>query len=353
LFQKFFLGDLGVLAVKTMNSGDNVSQKIHAGFLGTGSYLPEKILTNQEMEKIVDTSDEWIVTRTGIKERHMAAAGQTTSDMATEAAKKALQSAGLKPTDLDLILVATITPDMPTPATACFVQSKLGAPQAAAFDISAACSGFVYGLTIAKAFIESGVYRHILLIGAEKLTAFVDWKDRTTCVLFGDGAGAAIIGSVAEGQHEVLSTFMSANGNEAELLKIPGGGCKFPSTVETVEQRLNTLKMEGKEIFKIAVKVMSEATLEAVKRAHLKLEDVALMIPHQANLRIIQAIGDRLRFPAEKIFINLDRVGNTSAASIGIALDEAVRGGKIQKGQYLVLVAFGAGTTLASAVVKW
>ena len=238
-----------------------MSQKIHAGFLGTGSYLPEKVLTNKDLEKIVETSDEWIVTRTGIRERHMAAPEQTTSDMAVEAAKKAIMAAGLKATDLDLIIVATITPDTPTPATACWVQSKLGAPQAAAFDLSAACSGFVYGLTVARAFIESGTYKHILLIGAEKLTAFIDWKDRSTCVLFGDGAGAAIIGSVAEGHHEILSSYMAANGKEADLLKIPGGGCRFPSSKETIEQSLHTLKMEGKEIFKIAVKVMSGSYL--------------------------------------------------------------------------------------------
>lgn len=330
-----------------------MNEKIKAGFLGTGSYLPDKIMTNKDLEKIVETSDEWIVTRTGIKERRVAAEGQFTSDMAAEAGKKALAAAGLKPSDLDLILVATITPDMPTPATACFVQSKLGAPQAAAFDVSAACSGFVYGLSIAKAFVESGVYKNILLIGAEKLTTFIDWKDRGTCVLFGDGAGAAIIGPIRDGNHEILSTYMSANGNEADLLKIPGGGCRMPSSLHTVEQRLHTLKMEGKEIFKIAVRVMSEAALEAMKRAGITLDQVSLLIAHQANGRIIQAIGERLEIPSEKVFMNLDRVGNTSAASVGIALDEAVSTGRIKKGDYVVLVAFGAGTTLASSVVRW
>lgn len=330
-----------------------MSQKIHAGFLGTGSYLPEKVLTNKDLEKIVETSDEWIVTRTGIRERHMAAPEQTTSDMAVEAAKKAIMAAGLKATDLDLIIVATITPDTPTPATACWVQSKLGAPQAAAFDLSAACSGFVYGLTVARAFIESGTYKHILLIGAEKLTAFIDWKDRSTCVLFGDGAGAAIIGSVAEGHHEILSSYMAANGKEADLLKIPGGGCRFPSSKETIEQSLHTLKMEGKEIFKTAVKVMSEAILEAAHRAHLQLEDISTIVPHQANIRIIQAIGERLKVAPEKLFINLDKVGNTSAASVIIALDEAVKTGKVKKGNVIALVAFGAGTTLASSAVRW
>ena len=330
-----------------------MSQKIRAGILGTGSYLPEKIVTNKDMEKLVDTNDEWIVTRTGIRERHFAADDEFTSDMATKAAQKALESAGLKPTDLDLIIVATITTDMPTPSTACFVQTKLGAPQAAAFDISAACSGFVYGLTIARAFIESGLYKNILLIGAEKLTTFIDWKDRGTCVLFGDGAGAAIIGPVAEGKHEIISTYMAANGTEADLLKIPGGGCRFPSSLESVENRLHTLKMDGKQIFKIAVKVMSDAVLEAAKRANISLEQISLVIPHQANDRIIQAIGERLGVSPDKLFVNVDKIGNTSAASVGIALDDAVKAGKIKDGQYVAFVAFGAGTTLASSIVKW
>ena len=305
------------------------------------------------MEKLVDTNDEWIVTRTGIRERHFAADDEFTSDMATKAAQKALESAGLKPTDLDLIIVATITTDMPTPSTACFVQTKLGAPQAAAFDISAACSGFVYGLTIARAFIESGLYKNILLIGAEKLTTFIDWKDRGTCVLFGDGAGAAIIAPVAEGKHEIISTYMAANGTEADLLKIPGGGCRFPSSLESVENRLHTLKMDGKQIFKIAVKVMSDAVLEAAKRANISLEQISLVIPHQANDRIIQAIGERLGVSPDKLFVNVDKIGNTSAASVGIALDDAVKAGKIKDGQYVAFVAFGAGTTLASSIVKW
>lgn len=330
-----------------------MSQPLRAGILGTGSYLPEKIVTNKDMEKLVETSDEWIVTRTGIKERHFAAADEFTSDMSTKAAQRALDAAGLKPTDLDLIIVATITPDMQTPSTACFVQTKLGAPQAAAFDISAACSGFVYGLSLARAFVESGLYKRILLIGAEKLTSFIDWKDRGTCVLFGDGAGAVVIGPSVNGEHEILSSYMSANGSEADLLKIPGGGCRFPSSLETIENRLHALKMDGKQIFKIAVKVMSEAVLEAAKRANITLDQVSLVIPHQANDRIIQAIGERLELPKERVFVNVDRIANTSAASVAIALDEAVKAGKIQKGQYVAFVAFGAGTTLASSIVKW
>ena len=330
-----------------------MNQKIRAGFLGTGSYLPEKILTNKDMEKIVDTTDDWIVTRTGIRERHVAAENQATSDLATEAGKKALADAGLKASDIDLIIVATITPDMPTPSTACLVQSKLGATKAAAFDVSAACSGFVYGLSISKAFVESGMYRNILLIGAEKLTAFVDWKDRASCVIFGDGAGAAVIGPVEAGQREILSSFMVANGNDADLLKIPGGGSRTPSSANSLEQGLHYLKMQGKETFKVAVKVMEEATLEALRLANLNMDQISLVIPHQANLRIIQSIGERMQIPAEKLVVNLDRVGNTSAASVIVALDECVRTGRLKKGDAIVLVAFGAGTTLASAVVQW
>ena len=330
-----------------------MSDKIRAGFLGTGSYLPEKILTNKDMEKIVDTTDEWIMTRTGIKERHIAAETQATSDLAVEAAKKALEAAGLKAGDIDLIIVATITPDMPTPSTACLVQSKLGAVKAAAFDVSAACSGFVYGLSISRAFVESGMYKNILLIGAEKLTAFVDWKDRASCVIFGDGAGAAVIGPVAKGKKEILSSFMVANGNDADLLKIPGGGSRNPSSPASLQSGLHYLKMQGKETFKVAVKVMAEATMEALRLAGLQMQDVSLVIPHQANLRIIQAIGERMQIPAEKLVVNLDRVGNTSAASVIVALDECVRSGRLKEGDAIVLVAFGAGTTLASAVVKW
>lgn len=330
-----------------------MSQKINAGILGTGSYLPEKILTNKELEKIVDTSDEWIVTRTGIHERHVSRPDETTSDMAAEAAKKALFKAGLKATDMDLIIVATISPDMPTPSTACLVQQKLGAPQAAAFDLSAACSGFVYGLSVAKAFVESGLYKHILLIGAEKLTAFVDWKDRTTCVLFGDGAGAAIIGQVKEDGHKVLGTFLAANGCEADLLKIPGGGSKTPASDQSLQDRAHYLKMQGKEIFKIGVKVMVSSSLKVLEEAGLTLDQVSLVILHQANLRIIQAVGEKLGIPEEKIYINVDKVGNTSAASIIIALDEAINRGRLKKDDYVVLAAVGAGTTFASALIKW
>ncbi len=330
-----------------------MSKTVTAGILGTGSYLPERVLTNADLEKMVDTSDEWIITRTGIKSRHIAAEGQTTSDMAVEAGRRALKSAGLTVADLDLILVTTITPDMPTPSTACFVQSKLGAPQAAAMDLSAACSGFVYGITTAKAFIESGIYKHVLVCGAEKLSAFTDWKDRATCVLFGDGAGAVVLGPSKEGRGEVLSTYLWANGNDAELLKIPGGGSRCPVSPASIEAGQHYLKMAGKEVFKIAVKVMGDAVAEALKGAGLTLADVSLLLPHQANLRIVQAVGDRLGLPPEKVFVNLDKVGNTSAASIAIGLDEVHAAGRLKKGDIVVLVAFGAGLTLASAVIRW
>lgn len=321
-----------------------------AGILATGSYLPERVLTNADLERMVETSDEWITSRTGIRERRVAAPDEATSDLAVKAARKALEEAGLGPKDLDLILVATITPDMITPATACLVQAKLGAAHAAAFDLSAACSGFLYGLSAAKAFVESGLYRRILLIGAEKLSAFVDWKDRSSCVLFGDGAGAAVIG---EGGHPILSCRLGSRGESAELLWIPAGGSRTPASPETVQGGLHTLKMQGREIFKIAVKEMTDATVEALRRAGLSKEDVALFIPHQANRRIIEAVTERLNFPMDRTYVNLDRLANTSAASIILALDEAVRSGRIRSGDNLVLVAFGAGLTVASGVLRW
>jgi 3-oxoacyl-[acyl-carrier-protein] synthase III len=330
-----------------------VSQKIRAGILGTGSYLPEKILTNQDLEKMVETSDEWIVTRTGIRERHIAAPDEATSDMASAAAKRALDDAGLKATDLDLIIIATFTPDLPEPAAACFVQHKIGATNAAAFDLAAACSGFIFGLTTAKAYVESGIYKRVLLVAADKLSAFTDWTDRSTCVLFGDGAGAAIIGEVPEGRHEILSTYLATNGKEAELLRVPAGGSRLPASAETVEKRLHYLKMAGNEVFKMAVRLMVEAIHEAARRAGVSVEQLSLVIPHQANSRILLATAERLGLPTEKMFINIDRIGNVSAATIGIALDEAVKTGRIKNGEYLAFLAFGGGLTIASSIVKW
>jgi 3-oxoacyl-[acyl-carrier-protein] synthase-3 len=329
-----------------------VSALKRIGILGAGYYLPSKIVTNQDMEKLVDTSDDWIVTRTGIRERRIAASEELNSDMATAAAKKALAAAHLDPKDLELIVIATITPDMPTPAMSCIVQAKLGAYPAACFDLSAACSGFVYALTTVKALLQAGMFKNALVLGSEKLTAFTDWKDRSTCILFGDGAGAVILGETPEGGSEILSTYLSANGNEAEYLRLPGGGSKHPPSEATIKENLHTLKMQGREVFKIAVKVQSDALMEVLKRAGMDLFQIDLVIPHQANLRIMTALAERLNLPLNKLFVNIDRVGNTSAASVAIALAQAIEEGRLKKGQHAALVAFGAGTTLASAVVR-
>ena len=321
------------------------------GILGLGFYLPSKVMTNADIEKIVDTTDEWIRTRTGIQTRRIAAPQENTSDLAVKAAQAALAQAGLKPADMDMIMVATMTPDMPCPATACLVQAKLGAPQAAAIDISAACSGFVYGLVMARHMVAGGAYKNILVIGAEVLSRFVDWKDRSTCVLFGDGAGAAVIGSTSQGQ--ILSTYLGSDGSKVDLLNVPGGGTATPATHESVDNRLHFLKMNGGEVFKHAVRGMSDAALRAVKDAGITPEQIACVVPHQANIRIIQAVVERAGIPLEKVYLNVDRYGNMSAASTVVALCEAVRDGRIKKGDYALLVAFGAGLTWGSAVIKW
>lgn len=326
-------------------------QGVTVGILGLGFCLPEKIVTNADLEKIVETSDEWIRSRTGIAQRRIVADGQTTSDLSVEAARRALGSAKLKPTDLDLILVATMTPDMPCPATACLVQAKLGAPQAAAFDLSAACAGFVYGVISAHAFVASGVYRHVVVIGAEVLSKVVDWQDRSTCVLFGDGAGAAVIGPVAQGG--ILSTVLGADGTKADLLKVPGGGSATLASHESVDQRLHYLKMSGTEVFKIATRTMADAAEQALAQCGLSAKDVACVIPHQANLRIISAVMDRLGVPLEKAYLNVERYGNMSAASTIVALCEAVQEGRIKQGDIVLLVAFGAGLSWGSLVLRW
>jgi 3-oxoacyl-[acyl-carrier-protein] synthase-3 len=323
-----------------------------ASILGLGTYVPDRVLTNAELEVMVETTDEWIRSRTGITERRIAAEGQTTSDLAAEAAKRALVAAGMTADGLDAIVMATITPDWPFPGTSCAVQQKIGANKAFAFDISAACSGFVYALAVAQGLIASGQAKRVLAIGAEKLSSIVDWKDRNTCVLFGDGASAAVVGPAGEG-HDILSTYLGTDGSAAELLCMPAGGNRKPASHETVDQRLHFLKMDGKGVFKFAVKVMGEASEEAILRAGLKHSDIDLFVPHQANVRIIQAAADRIEIPMEKVVINLDRYGNTSAASVGLALDEAVQQGRLKKGQHAVLVAFGAGLTWASCVVRW
>jgi 3-oxoacyl-[acyl-carrier-protein] synthase-3 len=320
---------------------------------GTGSYLPEKILTNAELSSLVDTTDEWIVSRTGIKERRIAAEGEFTSHMAGKAAEKALQQAGLAAADVELIIVATITPDTLTPATACYVQQRLGANRAVAFDISAACSGFLYAMKLSKRLIASGAFKNALIIGAEKLSAFVNWEDRGTCVLFGDGAGAAVLRRAEAGEGEILATEMGTDGNLTHLLNIPGGGSACPITQANAGQHLATLAMLGKEVFKHAVNRMKEASEKVIERAGLQPEDIACVIPHQANLRIIDAIADRLAVPNERVFVNLDKYGNTSAAAVAIALDEANRSGAFKRGENIVLVVFGAGLTWAAAAIRW
>jgi len=321
---------------------------------GTGSYVPEKILTNADLEKLVDTNDEWIVTRTGIRERRIAAEGEFTSHLATKAAERALEQAGIGAGDLQLIIVATITPDTLTPATACYVQQQLGALGAVAFDISAACSGFLYAMKIAKRLISDGAFENALIIGAEKLSSFINWQDRTTCVLFGDGAGAAVLRkSETPADGEILATEMGTDGRQTHLLNIRGGGSACPITIENADQRLATLAMLGREVFKHAVTRMKQSAERVIERSNLKPEDIALVVPHQANLRIIDAIAERLAVPYDRVFTNLQKYGNTSAAAVAIALDEANRSGAIKKGEHVVLVVFGAGLTWAAAAVRW
>jgi 3-oxoacyl-[acyl-carrier-protein] synthase-3 len=319
---------------------------------GVGSYVPSRVVTNADLEKLVDTTDEWITTRTGIKERHIAADDQFTSDLGAEAARRAMAKAGITADQIDLIIVATITPDMPFPSTACLVQHKIGAKRAAAFDLEAACSGFIYALEIGQQFIMSRTYDTVLVIGAEKLSAITDWTDRNTCVLFGDGAGAAILQS-RPSSHGLLTAVMGADGEKADLLFMPAGGSRCPATADSVNARLHYLRMEGKETFKNAVQAMQTAATEALRRCEIDIARIKCIIPHQANRRIIDAVGERLGAKPEQLFINLDKYGNTSAASVAIALDEAVESGRIQRGDLILLVVFGAGLTWGAAVIEW
>ncbi len=322
--------------------------------LGTGSYTPSRILTNDELSRTVDTSDEWIVTRTGIRERRIAAPGEHTSDMGVKAAQAALADAKLTPADIDLLVVATITPDMPMPATACIMQQKLGLrADVPCFDLNAACSGFLYSLDTASAMVATGRYRRALVIGVEKLSSVVDWKDRTTCVLFGDGAGAAVVGTSEQPGVGLLGTKLGAYGEGVDLLYISPGGSSNPLTPESIANGGPTVKMKGKEVFKLAVRAMDEAARDILEQHHYTADHINLVIPHQANRRIIEAISQYLELPMDRFFVNLDRYGNTSAASIPIALDEARRAGLIKSGDLTLLVAFGAGLTYASALIRW
>lgn len=320
--------------------------------VGVGAYVPERVLTNGDLERLVDTTDEWITSRTGIKERRMARPDQATSDLAAEAARRALANAGLKADDLDLIIVATVTPDMLFPSTACLVQEKLGARRAAAFDLEAACSGFIYALEVGMQFIMSRTYDTVLVIGAEKLSSIVDWQDRNTCVLFGDGAGAAILQN-RPNSHGLLTAFMGADGGKASVLCIPAGGSRRPATADSVAARLHFLRMDGKETFKNAVQAMYAAGREVLRRCELDISEIACVIPHQANRRIIDAVGERLGARPEQVFTNLERYGNTSAASVAIALDEAVASGRVRRGDLILLLVFGGGFTWGAAVIEW
>jgi len=324
---------------------------VKARITGTGSYAPVKVLTNTDLEKMVATSDEWITERTGIRERRLAGPGEACSDLAVLAAQRALTAASVQAEDLDLILLATCTGDYPLPATACLIQHQLGATRAAACDLSAACCGFLYALSVADAYIKTGM-RHVLVIGSEVMSAITDWTDRNTCILFGDGAGAAVV-SASEGDRGILSTHLRSDGGLWELIAVPGGGSRLPPSDKVVTEKLNCIKMKGNETFKVAVRMLEEIARDTLTANDLRIEDLDLYVPHQANVRILRAVAERLGLPPEKVMLNLDRYGNTSAASIPIALDEAVRQGRIREGSVVMMGAFGAGLTWASALVRW
>jgi 3-oxoacyl-[acyl-carrier-protein] synthase-3 len=320
---------------------------------GTGSYLPERVLTNFDLEKIVDTTDEWIVSRTGISERHIAAPEQATSDLATEAGRAALDMAEVDAEDLDLIIVATLTPDHYFPSTAGFVQRNLGAGKAAAFDLEAACTGFIYALTVGDLFIRTGTYQKVLVIGAEVLSKFLDWEDRDTCVLFGDWAGAVVLEPGSDPGRGIISTHLHSDGSMAELLYTPAGVSRMPITKEAIDLKLNTVKMRGHEVFKVAVTRLSEVVEEVMEANKLRGEDIDFLVPHQANLRIIQATARKLKLPMEKVIVTVDKHGNTSAASVPLALDVAVRSKRINEGDQVLLEAFGGGLTWGAALIRW
>lgn len=324
----------------------------NAGILGIGTYVPERKMTNFDFEKIIDTTDEWIKTRTGVEERRFAAPHEATSDLCMEAIKKVLATTNTAVEEIDMILVATCTPDFPIPSTACIVQKKLGAVNAAAMDINSACSGFVYGLTMANALVKSGTNKKVIVVGAETLSRIVDMEDRNTCILFGDGASAALIGEVEDG-YGIISTFLGADGDVTETLTITAGGTRNPMTPERAENKEQFLKMKGQDVFKFAVKALPDASSKALEKAGLTPADVDLVVPHQANVRIIDAAAKKLGLPLDKFVMNLHKYGNTSAASIGLALGEALEDKRIKKGDIIVLTGFGAGLTYGSIVLKW
>ncbi len=327
---------------------------MYASLKSIGSYVPEKIMTNKDFEKIVETSDEWIVQRTGIKERRIAAVDQTTSDMGALAAKKAIERAGIDKDNIDLVICATLSPDhLCMPSTACLISDKVGIRNAMAFDVSAACSGFVYMLSIAKAFIESGAKKNILLVGAEKISSIVDYTDRGTCILFGDGAGAAIIGSTEDKNEAIVDVHASADGKYSDLLITPGCGSKYPCSADMMDKKLQYIKMAGNEVFKVAVRTLTKDVVDILKTNDVSPEDVDLFIPHQANLRIIEAVRNKLKFPKEKTVFTVGKYGNTSAASIPMAINDAYEAGRLKKGDLMLLDTFGGGFTWASALVRF
>ncbi len=326
--------------------------KVKARIIGTGSSIPEKVLTNKDLEKMVDTSDEWITTRTGIKERRIAPEGINTSTLAIEASKKALEMAGVKAEELDMIICNTISPDQPLPSTSCFIQTALGAKNCAAFDLSAACSGFLFGLCTAEQFIITGKYKRILVIGVELLSRWVDWQDRTTCIIFADGAGAAVV-VPSENDRGIIASSIHTDGNFADYLYIPAGGTKFVTSHKTIDERLHYIKMRGNELFKVAIRYMESVAREVLNSANIRIEDIDLFIPHQANQRISVAVAERLNVPMSKVYSNIDRIGNTSSASIPIALDEVNRANKIKEGDLILLASFGAGVTYAGTIIRW
>ncbi|MBI5144998.1 MAG: ketoacyl-ACP synthase III [Candidatus Omnitrophica bacterium] len=322
------------------------------GIIGVGEYLPKKVLTNADLERMVDTSDEWITSRTGIKERRIAAKNEAASDLGLKAARQALHESGIKPHDLDLIIVATITPDMQFPSVASMLQQGLSAKKdTICFDISAACAGFVYAIATAQQFIARGNVKYALVVGVEILSSLTDWKDRNTCVLFGDGAGAAVLAEVNSGG--ILSTYLGCDGAKSDLLYVPAGGSRMPATKETVNKHLHYIKMQGNELFKIAILSMTEAAQVALKRAGLECADVDLVIPHQANVRIINAVAKKLGLGEDKIYLNIEKYGNMSSASTATALCQAVKEGRIKKGDIVLLDAFGAGLVWGACVIKW
>lgn len=321
---------------------------------GCGSYAPEKILTNEDISKIVDTSDEWIVTRTGIRERRISADNQSTSDLAVEAVKRALAMANMEATQMDFLIVATLTPDMLFPSTACIVQQKLGMRPVPAFDVDAACSGFVYALDVARALLKANPhYRRGVVVGAEKLSTIIDWDDRSTCVLFGDGAGAVVLERKEEPGHGILGVLCGADGRSAPLIHMPGGGSDRPATAESVQNRLHFLRMNGREVFKLAVRAMTRSAEEILQLCNLQLGDIEWVIPHQANQRIIESVAQYLKLPMDRFANNVHAYGNTSAASVPLALDEAVRDGRIKAGDHVLMIAFGAGLTWGATIIEW